>query len=66
MEVDSSPQALERKANCLKDAVERYIRDFEAIRLLYSKFDDLEIISLVTRLSQRIVNQYVDLIPVDA
>jgi hypothetical protein len=55
-----------KKTKHSKEAVERYIRDFEAIRLLHSKFDDLETISLITRLSQRVVNQYVDLIPVEA
>jgi hypothetical protein len=48
-----------------KDAVERYIRDFEAIRLLDPKFDDLNSISLITRLSKRVVQQYIDLIPRD-
>ena len=46
-----------------KDAVERYIRDFEAIRLLNPKFDDINTISLITRLSKTVVNQYIDLIP---
>jgi len=48
-----------------KEAVERYIRDFEAVKLLNSKFDDLNTISLVTRLSKSVVNQYIDLIPID-
>jgi hypothetical protein len=48
-----------------KEAVERYIRDFEAIRLLDPKFDDLNSISLITRLSKRVVQQYIDLIPRD-
>jgi hypothetical protein len=46
-----------------KDAVERYIRDFEAIRMLDSKFDDINSISLITRLSKRVVQQYIELIP---
>ena len=54
-----------QKTNHSKEAVERYIRDFEAIRMLHLKFDDLETISLITRLSQRVVNQYVDLIPME-
>jgi len=57
---------ISQKTNHSKEAVERYIRDFEAIRMLHSKFDSLETISLITRLSQRVVNQYVDLIPVEA
>ena len=54
-----------QRTNHSKDAVERYIRDFEAIRLLDSKFDDINSISLITRLSKRIVQQYIELIPMD-
>ena len=46
--------------------MEDYPRDFEAIRLLHSKFDDLETIGLIARLSQRVVKQHMDLIPVEA
>ena len=52
-----------QRTNHSKDAVERYIRDFEAIRLLNPKFDDLNTISLITRLSKSVVQQYIDLIP---
>jgi hypothetical protein len=48
-----------------KDAVERYIRDFEAVKLLHLKFDDLNTISLITRLSKSVVRQYIDLLPPD-
>lgn len=48
-----------------KEAVERYIRDFEAVRMLYPKFNDIKTISLITRLSEPVVNQYIDLIPID-
>ena len=54
-----------QRTNHSKDAVERYIRDFEAIRLLDSKFDDINSISLITRLSKRVVQQYIELIPMD-
>lgn len=54
-----------QRTNHSKDAVERYIRDFEAVKLLASKFDDINNISLVTRLSKSVVNQYLDLLPVD-
>jgi Protein of unknown function (DUF1670) len=54
-----------QRTNHSKDAVERYIRDFEAVRLLSSKFDDLKTISLITRLSESVVSQYIDLIPAD-
>ncbi len=52
-----------QRTNHSKEAVERYIRDFEAIRLLDSKFDDINSISLITRLSKRVVQQYIELIP---
>lgn len=48
-----------------KDAVERYIRDFEAVKVLTMKFDDPETISRLIRLSPRVVKQYLDLIPLD-
>jgi len=54
-----------QRTNHSKDAVERYIRDFEAVKLLNSKFDDLNTISLVTRLSKSVVSQYIDLLPAD-
>jgi len=57
--------AICQRTNHSKDAVERYIRDFEAIKLLSSKFDDLNTISLITRLSKGVVSQYIDLLPAD-
>ena len=54
-----------QRTNHSKDAVERYIRDFEAVKLLASKFDDINTISLITRLSKSVINQYIDLLPVD-
>lgn len=55
-----------QRTNHSKEAVERYIHDFEAVRLLASKFDDLNTISLITRLSERVVSQYIDLLPTDS
>lgn len=55
-----------QKTNHSKEAVERYVRDFEAIRLLHSKFDDVNTISLITRLSKRVVKQYIDLVPLES
>ena len=52
-----------QRTNHSKDAVERYLRDYEAIRLLNPKFDDINTISLITRLSKSVVQQYIDLIP---
>jgi hypothetical protein len=54
-----------QRTNHSKDAVERYIRDFEAIRTLDTKFNDINTISLITRLSKTVVQQYIDLIPQD-
>ena len=52
-----------KMTNHSKEAVERYIRDFEAVRMLYPKFNDVEVIGRIIRLSKPVVNQYVDLIP---
>ena len=46
--------------------MERYIRDFESIRLLATKFDDPEVISRIIRLTTPVVKQYLDLIPLDS
>jgi len=54
-----------QRTNHSKQAVERYIRDFEAIRLLDPKFENIQTISLITRLSKPVVQQYIDLIPPD-
>lgn len=54
-----------QRTNHSKEAVERYIRDFEAIRLLDPKFEDIQTISLITRLSKPVVQQYINLIPPD-
>jgi len=53
------------KTNHSKEAVERYIRDYEVVKLLADKFDDPEKISLICRLSKKVVSQYLDLIPND-
>lgn len=55
-----------QRTNHSKDAVERYIRDFEAVKLLSSKFDDLDTISRIIRLSSAVVKQYIDLLPLDS
>lgn len=49
-----------------KEAVERYIHDYEAIRLLATKFDDTDLISRIVRLKATVVQQYLDLIPLDS
>lgn len=55
-----------QKTNHSKEAVERYIHDYEAIRLLATKFDDVELISRIVRLKATVVKQYLDLIPLDS
>jgi hypothetical protein len=55
-----------QKSNHSKEAVERYIRDFEAVRLLATKFDDPDVISRIIRLTTPVVKQYLDLIPLDS
>jgi hypothetical protein len=55
-----------QKTNHSKEAVERYIRDFESVRLLSTKFDDPDVISRIIRLSTPVVKQYLDLIPLDS
>jgi hypothetical protein len=49
-----------------KESVERYIRDFESVRLLSTKFDDPDVISRIIRLTTPVVMQYLDLIPLDS
>ena len=55
-----------QKTNHSKEAVERYIRDFESVKLLSTKFDDLDLISRIIRLRPSVVKQYLDLIPLDS
>jgi hypothetical protein len=55
-----------QRTNHSKEAVERYIRDFEAVKLLASKFDDPDMISRIIRLSPAVVKQYIDLLPLDS
>jgi len=55
-----------QKTNHSKEAVERYIRDFESIKLLSTKFDEVDVISRIIRLTPSVVKQYLDLIPLDS
>lgn len=55
-----------QRTNHSKESVERYIRDFESVKLLASKFDDPDIISKIIRLSTAVVKQYLDLLPLDS
>ena len=46
-----------------KEAVDRYIRDYEAVKVVRNVTPDIDKISQVTRLSKRVISQYLDLIP---
>jgi predicted transcriptional regulator len=48
-----------------KEAVDRYIRDYENVKLIRSVTDDVEKISQITHLSKRVIEQYLVLIPED-
>ena len=55
-----------QKTNHSKEAVERYIRDFESVKLLSTKFDQIDVISLIIPLTPSVVKQYLDLLPLDS
>jgi Protein of unknown function (DUF1670) len=55
-----------KRTNHSRESVERYIHDYEAIKLLASKFDDVDLISRIVRLKTSVVKQYLDLIPLDS
>jgi hypothetical protein len=55
-----------QKTHHSKEAVERYIRDYESVKLLSTKFDDVDVISRIIRLSPSVVKQYLDLVPLDS
>lgn len=54
-----------RKTRHSKEAVDRYIRDYENVKLVRTATDDPDKISQITHLSKRVVKQYLDLIPED-
>lgn len=51
------------KTNHSKEAVDRYIRDYEIVKTVRAATDDIDKISQITRLSKRVISQYLDLIP---
>ena len=51
------------KAKHSKEAVDRYIRDYESVKVVRTATADIEKISQITRLSKRVISQYLDLIP---
>ena len=46
-----------------KEAVDRYIRDYEVVKIVRAATDDIDKISQITKLSKRVISQYLDLIP---
>ena len=54
-----------RKTRHSKDAVDRYIRDYESVKLVRTATGDIDRISQITHLSKRVICQYLDLIPAD-
>jgi predicted transcriptional regulator len=54
-----------RKTNHAKESVDRYIRDFETVRMLTALSTDPHRIAQLARLSHRVVSQYLDLLPLD-
>jgi hypothetical protein len=52
------------KTNHSKEAVDRYIKDFHRVELLWKHgINNLDQISQMTRLSKRVAQQYIDLLP---
>ncbi len=46
-----------------KEAVDRYIRDYESVKVVRKATADIDQISQITQLSKRVITQYLDLIP---
>ena len=46
-----------------KEAVDRYIRDYESVKVVRAATADINTLSQITRLSKRVITQYLDLIP---
>jgi len=57
--------AIARKTKHAKESVDRYIRDFENVRLVRGISSDPHRISQLTRLNVRVVKQYLELLPQD-
>ena len=51
------------KTKHAKEAVDRYIRDYESVKVVRNATADIDTISQITRLSKRVITQYLDLIP---
>jgi len=52
------------KTNHSKEDVDSYIKDYHKVEILWQhNITDLDEISLLTRLSKRVAQQYIDLLP---
>ncbi len=54
-----------RKTRHSKDSVDRYIRDYENVKLVRAATADIDKIAQITHISKRVIKQYLDLIPDD-
>lgn len=52
-----------KRTNHQKESVDRYIRDYETVKLLTRVSTEPEVIGRMARLSKKVVQQYLDLIP---
>jgi hypothetical protein len=52
-----------RKTRHSKEAVDRYIRDYESVKIVRKATPDIDEMSQITHLSKRVIQQYLDLIP---
>ena len=57
------PPSIAAKTKHSKEAVDRYIRDYESVKVVRKATADIDKISQITRLSKRVITQYLDLIP---
>ena len=60
---DISHRGSPQRTKHSKEAVDRYIRDYESIKVVRAATADIDKISQITRLSKRVISQYLDLIP---
>ena len=54
-----------RKTRHSKEAVDRYIRDYESVKIVRKATENIDEMSQITHLSKRVIQQYLELIPDD-
>ena len=57
-----SPLKVARETNHSMRAVDRYLRDFNCVKTLYLDGKDEHYINFVTKISLRVIDQYIDII----